>query len=428
MQPGIHLDFRAGFLHNVCVSSGVKKIDAAKENPQFGYDESFFSPAAFALESSIIRDILKYSSQPGVISFAGGLPAPEMFPVEQIKAAADHVLVQYGTLALQYGLSRGYLPLREFLADWIAQRGGDGISPEDIIVTAGSQQGLDMVGRAFLTPGRYVLCSRPTYLGALQAFNYYQAKYATVEIDENGMKVDDLEAKIKQYNPAFIYVVPNFQNPAGVTLTEERRYKLVDLAHRYHVPIVDDNPYGELRYSGSDQVSLKKIGGDAVIQLGTFSKIISPGLRIGWTVGPSEVMDVLERVKQSTDLHTNQFAQYVVHEYVLGGELERHIKRLIKSYKERRDTMLKGMAEFFPDTVVWTKPEGGLFLWVILPDGVVGKDLFMQAIEEKVAFVPGKPFDPTGTMENTMRLNFSNASVEMIREGIKRLGRVFQQL
>jgi len=408
--------------------SGEGKIQTGSTHPPMVYDASYFSPAAYNLESSIIRDILKYSSLPGVISFAGGLPAPEMFPVEQLKAAADRVLIQFGTIALQYGLSRGFGPLREFLAERMAQRVGEGVSPDDILITSGSQQGLDLVGRVFLTPGRYVACSRPTYLGALQAFNFYQAKYATVDIDEHGMKVDDLEVKIKKYDPAFIYVVPNFQNPAGVTLSEERRHKLIDLAYKYKKPIIDDNPYGELRYSGEDQVSLARLGRDVVIQLGTFSKTVSPGLRIGWALAPSAVLEVLQRVKQSTDLHTNQFAQYVVYEYSLHGQLERHIEVIKKTYHERRDVMLAAMSEFFPDSVSWTKPEGGLFLWVSLPKNVSAPELFKRAIEEKVAFVPGKPFDPEGTLDNTFRLNFSNASPEMIREGIKRLGRAMGDL
>jgi len=406
----------------------MEKIDTARKHTGFSYDASDFSPAAYNLESSIIRDILKYSSQPGVISFAGGLPAPELFPTGELKAAADRVLTQYGTRALQYGLSRGYGPLREFLAERAAQRGGENITADDIIITAGSQQGLDLIGRAFLVPGRYIVLSRPSYVGALQAFNYYQVKYATVETDDHGMKTDDLEEKIKKYNPAFIYAIPNFQNPAGVTISEERRYQLVDLAYKYKVPIIDDNPYGELRYSGTDLVSIKRLGGDAVTQLGTFSKIISPGLRIGWTVAPKDVTTILEHVKQSTDLHTNQFAQYVVYEYVLDGALERHIEILIKAYRERRDAMLSAMSEFFPASVRWTKPEGGLFLWVMLPERTSAPELFKRAIEQKVAFVPGKPFDPLGTMENTLRLNFSNASLEMIHEGIKRLGQVLAHL
>ena len=406
----------------------MDKIETSRMPRKFTFDKSYFSPAAYELESSVIRDILKYSSQPGVISFAGGLPAPESFPIEELKVIADRVLLQYGTRALQYGLSRGYGPLREAIAERVSVRGGEGITADNIIITGGSQQGLDMVGRAFLEPGRYVLCSRPTYLGALQAFNYYRAKYAPVEIDDEGMKVDDLEDKIKKYHPAFIYVVPNFQNPAGVTLSEERRYHLVDLAYKYKLPIIDDNPYGELRYTGTDRPSLKRLGGDIVIQLGTFSKIISPGLRIGWTVAAAEVSDVFERVKQSTDLHTNQFAQYMVHEYIISGALEPHIARLVVKYRERKDAMLMTMAEFFPDTVRWTKPEGGLFLWVVLPEHIKSSELFFKAIEEKVAFVPGKSFDPLGKMENTMRLNFSNASCDMICEGIKRLGRVFAEM
>ncbi len=410
------------------MESGVDKIETASEHTRFEFTENYFSPAAYRLESSVIRDILKYSSQEGVISFAGGLPSPDSFPVEELKVAADKVLLNHGTVALQYGLSRGYGPLREFIVNRLRERCGEDITVDNIIITGGSQQGLDIVGRAFLEKDRYVLCARPTYLGALQAFNFYQVKYATVEIDDAGMLADDLEEKIKKYNPVFIYVVPNFQNPAGVTLSAERRYKLVDLAYKYKIPIIDDNPYGELRYSGKDQPSLRKIGGDAVIQLGTFSKIVSPGMRIGWTLAAKEVTDIFERVKQSTDLHTNQFAQYVVHEYVIEGRLERHIRHIIKDYRERRDTMLTSMGEFFPDYVKFTRPEGGLFLWLTLPEGVNGRDLFFKAVEEKVAFVPGKPFDPLGVMENTMRLNFSNASVPDIREGIKRLSRVFTQL
>ncbi|HEX9751209.1 MAG TPA: PLP-dependent aminotransferase family protein [candidate division Zixibacteria bacterium] len=391
----------------------------------FAFTPSHFSRHAYQLESSIIRDILKFSSQPGVISFAGGLPAPELFPVDEIKSAADRVLTKYGSAALQYGLSMGFLPLREFIAERIFRQTGYRLTAENILITAGSQQGLDAVGRAFIERGDYVVCERPTYVGAMQAFNYYGTRYALVEMDDEGMLVETIDPLITRYRPRLIYVVPNFQNPTGITLSECRRRLLVEKARRYSVPIIDDNPYGELRYSGTPAPSIKSLGGQAVLQLGTFSKIVSPGLRIGWIACSRQITPVLERVKQCTDLHTNQFAQHVIYEYAHDGSLERHIESLIGAYRQRRDAMLRAMSEFFPDTVTWTRPEGGLFLWVRLPEGTDATKLLQNAIEEKVAYVPGRPFFPDGTGLNTLRLNFSNASLENIHEGIKRLGRVF---
>lgn len=401
------------------------QTELATKPAPFTYERSHFSEVAYTLESSIIRDILKHSNQPGVISFAGGLPAPELFPTDGIREAADRVLTRYGTQALQYGLSMGYPPLREFIAERLSIHGGTQLTANNIIITAGSQQGLDLAGRAFLNRGDYVLCERPTYLGALQAFNFYGARYALVDMDSHGMKVETADSAIQKYRPRLMYVVPNFQNPTGITLSEERRRLLVQKAQKYSIPIVDDNPYGELRYSGTPVPSIKSIGGQAVIQLGTFSKTISPGLRIGWVAASRQLMGIFERVKQCSDLHTNQFAQYVIYEFVQNGALDRHIERLKVAYHERRDAMLRAMKEFWPETINWTKPEGGLFLWVNLPEGTDAKGMLPSAIEEKVAYVPGQPFFPDGSGKNTLRLNFSNASLENIHEGIKRLGRVF---
>jgi len=391
----------------------------------FSFEAGHFAKYAFNLESSIIRDILKFSSQPGVISFAGGLPAPELFPIEEIRAAADRVLTRFGSQALQYSLSMGYPPLREFLAERVSQAGGVQFTADNILITAGSQQGLDVIGRIFIERNDHVLCSRPTYVGALQAFNYYGARYTLTETDDDGMVLDRIDTLIAEHRPRIIYVVPTFQNPTGITLTEERRHLLVDKAHQHNLPIIEDNPYGELRYSGVPVPSIQSLGGDAVIQLGTFSKTISPGLRIGWIAASKQTMGILERVKQCTDLHTNTFAQFVIYEYVQNGAIDRHIEKLCTAYRERRDAMLRAMIEFFPDNVTWTKPEGGLFLWVRLPEGVDATQLLQKAIKEKVAYVPGKPFHPDGGGLNTLRLNFSNASLENIHEGIKRLGRVF---
>ncbi len=394
----------------------------------FKFEPHHFSPAGYNLESSILRDILKFSNQPGVISFAGGLPAPELFPVEEIREAIDRVLTRYGSQALQYGLSMGYGPLREWLAERMSKHGGVHLTADNVLVTAGSQQALDIVGRAFLTKGDYVVCSRPTYLGALQAFNFYGVKYALAEMDEHGMMVETLDPLIEKHRPKFIYTVPTFQNPTGITMSFERRRLLVEKAQKYSLPIIDDNPYGELRYSGESLPSVKNLGGQAVIQLGTFSKTVSPGFRLGWIAASRQTMGVFARVKQATDLHTNEFSQYVIYEFVQEGRLDRHVELLKKAYRERRDAMLRAMSEFFPDTVHWIKPDGGLFLWVILPEHVDASKILPRAIEEKVAFVPGQPFHPDGSGKNTMRLNFSNASLPDIHEGMKRLGRLFAEV
>ncbi|MFQ5868567.1 MAG: PLP-dependent aminotransferase family protein [Candidatus Zixiibacteriota bacterium] len=385
-----------------------------------------FAGRALELESSIIRDILKVTSLPEVISFAGGLPAPELFPIEGLRKACRKVLEEIGPAALQYSLTTGVPPLKRFLAERVSKQGFE-VDEGNIQVTAGSQQGLDLVGRLFVEPGNVVITEIPTYLGAIQAFNFYGAKYVSVPMDENGVLVEELEDRVKKSKPRIIYIVPNFQNPSGITLSEERRHQLVEVAKRYEVPIIEDNPYGELRYAGKEVPSIQSIGGDYVIQLQTFSKIISPGLRIGWISASKEIMALFERVKQSTDLHTNTFCQYVITEFAKDGSLDRHIEELKVAYSERRQVMLNAMEAHFPEEVNWTKPEGGLFLWVELPRGMNSAQLLDKAVERKVAYVPGSPFYAQTKGENTMRLNFSNASPEKIVEGIRRLGQVIKE-
>ncbi len=385
-----------------------------------------FAKRAASMETSAIRDILKVTENPDIISFAGGLPAPELFPVEGIRRACLDVLKNEGPQSLQYSLSTGIRPLRQFLAQRLKKRGIE-VAEENLLVTGGSQQGLDIIGKAFLDSGAVILTENPTYLGAIQAFSAYRPVYVTVAMDEEGMLVDQVEEKIKKYHPRFIYTVPTFQNPTGRTMSHKRRIQLVELAKKYSIPIVDDNPYSELRYSGEEAPSIKAIAGDWVIQLGTFSKIVSPGLRIGWMAAPLDLMPVLEKMKQALDLHTNTFSQYVIWEYCKEGRLEKHIERLKDAYRKRRDVMLESMQEFMPEEVFWTKPEGGLFLWVRLPNGTNSLQLLKVAIDNKVAYVPGTGFYPNGGGENTLRMNFSNASEEKIREGVKRLAGVFKE-
>lgn len=385
-----------------------------------------FSVRAQEMKASAIREILKITERPDVISFAGGLPAPELFPIQALKKACIKVLETHGPKSLQYSLTMGVLPLREILADRLSKKGLP-ITLDNLFITGGSQQGLDLVAKVFLNEGDALLCENPTYLGAIQAFNVMRPKYVTVEMDQEGMIVEQAEEKIKKHNPRFIYVVANFQNPSGITMSLKRREQLVKLAEKYQIPIVDDNPYGELRYVGEDVPSLQSLGVDLVIELGTFSKIVSPGLRIGWGIVSTGITNMFERLKQGADLHTNTFAQYVLYEYIKAGNLDRHIEEIKTAYSERRDVMIQSLKEHFPEGVKWYEPEGGLFLWVELPEAISATDLLPVAVEQKVAYVPGKPFFPYEDKDNSLRLNFSNANPEMIREGIKRLGKVFQE-
>ena len=386
--------------------------------------------------SSVIRELLKYTEQPDVISFAGGLPAPDVFPVDEFADACQRVLRDLGAQALQYGTTEGYIPLREMIARHSARYGID-ITPDNILITSGSQQALDLLGKIFINRGDRILVEAPTYLGALQAWNAYGAEYVSVPMDEDGMMADALEEALRT-GPKFIYVLPNFQNPTGVTLSLERRHKLIELADRYGVPIIEDDPYGQLRYEGDHLPSVVVLDGQYrdncqnvyhgnVIYLSTFSKILAPGVRLAWVIAPPEVIRKLVLAKQGADLHTSTFNQMVAYEVSHGGFLDRHIHLIRRIYKERRDVMLAAMDAYFPPGVDWTQPKGGLFLWGILPETINTNELIKVAVERKVAFVPGTPFYPNGGGKNTMRLNFSNASSENILEGIARLSRVIQE-
>ncbi len=385
-----------------------------------------FSESAKNLKPSFIRTMLKGSSQPGVINFAGGLPAPELFPIEELKKVCTRVLDKHGAISLQYSLSSGVPLLREMLAERVSTEDYK-CAPDEIQITGGSQQALDIVGRVFIEPGSMVLTEEPTYLGAIQAFSFYHAGFASVKTDSDGMVPDDLEKKIKKFNPTFIYVVPDFQNPAGYTWSEGRREALIDLAQKYDIPVVDDNPYREIRFFGDEPTSLKVMGGKYVVQLGTFSKLISPGLRIGWIAADPEIINLCERMKQAADLHTNTFTQYVIYEFSQGGGLDRHIEKIRAAYSVRRDTMIEALKANFDDGTIWTEPEGGLFLWLKMPDGKSANDLLMTALDNKVAYVPGMYFFSEKPDDTTLRLNFCNATEENIKEGVKRLAKVIRE-
>lgn len=389
---------------------------------------------------SIIRELLKFTQQPDIISFAGGLPAPELFPLEQCEAAACRLLNTHGAAALQYGPTEGYLPLRRFICERMS-RYGIKAEPSNILITSGSQQALDLVGKMLINPGDRVLVEEPTYLGALQAWNAYQADYVSVPQDDNGLRTELLEGALR-VGPKFMYILPNFQNPGGTTLSLERRLDLVRLANKYGIPLLEDDPYGALRFEGEHLPPLVALDADYqtgaapnghgymegnVIYLGTFSKTLAPGLRLGWVVAPVEVVDQLVMMKQGTDLQTSSFDQMLAYEMVKDGFMDEHIRTIRKVYRERRDVMLAALERYFPEGCSWTRPEGGLFLWARVPEWIDTGDLMAEAVQAKVAYVPGFAFYPDPAHgRNTMRLNFSNAEPTQMEEGMRRLGNLLK--
>lgn len=397
--------------------------------------EHRFAQRTQKMKGSAIRELLKLVEQPDVISFAGGLPAPDVFPIEEFRAACDRVLTTKGAMALQYGSTEGYTPLREMIARH-SSRYGINISADNILITSGSQQALDLLGKIFINRGDRILVESPTYLGALQAWNAYGAEYVTVPSDEFGMNPDFLEEALRT-GPKFMYVLPNFQNPTGVTIPLERRLRILELADRYGVPIIEDDPYGQLRFEGEHLPALNvldsqiRAGGETyagnVIYLSTFSKILAPGLRLAWVIAPETVIKKLVLAKQGADLHSATFNQVVAHEVGQHGFLDQHIVKIRNVYRERRDNMFSVLEEHMPEGVKWTHPQGGLFLWITLPAPLNSDQLFPVAVSEKVAFVPGSGFHPNGGGTNTMRINFSFPTPEQTNEGIARLSRVIRR-
>jgi 2-aminoadipate transaminase len=375
------------------------------------------------MKSSIIRELLKLTVQPDIISLAGGMPAPEFFPVREFDEACHHVLNQEGQIALQYSPTEGYLPLKEWLAETMSKY-GIWVELENILMVNGSQQGLDLIGKLFIDPDSCIVTSRPTYLGALQAWNAYEAQYNTVPLDDQGMCVDELETVLNcPKRPCFVYVLPNFHNPAGTTLPLDRRERLAEIARKHDLVIIEDDPYGELRYEGKDITPIFRLAPERTIYLSTFSKTLAPGIRLAWVVAPKPIIARLVQAKQGADLHTGTFVQMVVNDICQRGILRQHVKRLRKGYRQRRDTILDALEEHWPQATSWTRPEGGLFIWARVPECINTQDFLEKAVAAKVAYVPGVAFYPYATGgANTMRLNFSNANEEQINEGIFRLG------
>ena len=395
--------------------------------------EEEFSELAKRLKASEIRELLKVTQMPDMISLAGGLPNPKSFPVEIIKEIATKLLDSYGEKMLQYGSTEGVNSFRETLANYYNENYSFGIGKDNVLITVGSQEGLYLLGKIFLNPGDTVIVEAPTYVGALTAFQSFYPNYVQVEMDDDGMNIDILEKKLKELvregkKPKFIYTIPTFQNPAGVTMSLERRKRLLELAKEYNILVVEDSPYEELRFSGEKVPQLKTLDKEGyVLHIGTLSKVLSPGMRIAFMIGNEEIIRKAVLAKQGIDLCTSPFVQYIAEEYIKGGYMREHIPKIIKLYKEKRDIMLDAIEDYFPEGVKWTRPDGGMFLWVTLPEHMDAEKLLQKAIENKVVYVIGAAFYPHRDHRNTMRLNFTYPTNEQIEEGIKRLAKVIKE-
>jgi 2-aminoadipate transaminase len=374
------------------------------------------------VQASAIREILKVTERPEVLSFAGGLPAPEAFPVEALARAHAEVLADDAAAALQYGPTEGYAPLRAWVAERTTRRGVPA-TPEQVLITAGSQQGIDLVAKALIDPGDLVLVEAPSYLAALQTFSTYEARFEAIETDEDGMRIDALERSLRERQPKLLYLIPNFQNPRGTTLSLDRRLRIAQLAAEYGVTVLEDDPYAELRYRGAALPPIAGLDRAAqVIHLGTFSKTLAPGLRLGYLIADASTVRALTIAKQAVDLHTGSLAQRAVARLLQTFEYEAHLRRVRSLYAERLDAMLASLEHNFPEGTTWTRPEGGMFVWMRLPAGLDAGELLVDAMRERVAFVPGAPFYPDNPCRETLRLNFSNRPPLLIGEGMARLG------
>jgi 2-aminoadipate transaminase len=380
-----------------------------------------FAERAEQLQASFIREILKITQQPEIISFAGGLPSPLTFPVDEMKLAYDKVLSNNGKVALQYGPTDGYTPLRQWIADSLST-GGAKIVPEQVLMTSGSQQALDLLGKVLIDEGSRVLVETPSYLGALQAFSVYLPEFKSVDTDDHGLVPSSINAVAE--GARLLYSLPNFQNPTGRSLSIERRLELVETCARLGLPLIEDDPYGSLSYKGEPLPKMVAMNPDGVIYMGSFSKVLTPGIRLGYVVAPLPLARRLELAKQAADLHTSQLTQMVVHEVIKDGFLDQHIPKIRALYGDQCQVMLDAMAQHFPASVEWTKPEGGMFIWVTLPKHIDAMKLLDEAIAQKVAFVPGSPFYANDPATNTLRLSFVTVPPERIRHGIEILGKL----
>ena len=388
--------------------------------------EISFSQRAEGLKASEIRELLKLTEMPEIISFAGGLPAPELFPVKEMKKVMQNILDEDGIGTMQYSTTEGFKPLRKIIANQRMVNSGVHVTGDDIIITSGSQQGIEFSAKMFVNEGDTIVCESPSYMGALNAFRAYRPKFTEIEMDENGMIIEKLEEELKKNKKVkMIYTIPDFQNPTGITMSDDRRKKLAELASKYKVPVIEDNPYGELIFEGTTHPSIKSFDKDGwVIYLGTYSKTFCPGFRTGWICASPEVLQKYVIIKQGADLQSSSLDQRATAKFMETYDLGKHIDDIKKVYGKRRTLMLRSIDEYFPKEIKHTNPYGGLFAWVELKEGLSSKKILEEALKEKVAYVPGGSFFPNGGRDNHFRLNYSCMSEEKIVEGIKRLGKV----
>ncbi|WP_415982685.1 PLP-dependent aminotransferase family protein [Anaerostipes caccae] len=387
-----------------------------------------FSERILNTPASFIREILKVIQQDDIISFAGGLPNPVSFPKKELKQSMERVIDQFGDEVFQYSSTEGYRPLREWVAERYRDEYGMDVQADDVLITTGSQQALDLMGKVLINPGDALAIEEPGYLGAIQAFTVFEPDFCPVPLLDDGIDLDRLEQILEERNVKLLYTVPNFQNPTGLTYSVEKRKALCALLNRYSAYLIEDDPYGQLKFEGEVYPYIGSIGLKKSVLFGTISKIITPGMRLGWICTKDrELMQHLVTAKQAADLHSNIFAQYAVYDYLMNHELNEHIGKIKTLYKEQSDAMLQAMKDFFPDTVTYTMPKGGMFVWGSLPEGESSLELLDRAMKEKVAFVPGNPFyvDDQKPVP-TFRLNYTNSEPEVIREGIRRLGRLME--
>lgn len=390
--------------------------------------ENAFSDRITDVPKSFIREILKVTIDPSIISFAGGLPNRLFFPVKALQKASNDVFDEEGNDILQYANSEGYLGLRQFIAERYRKQEGLEIAVDDILITSGSQQGLDLLGKTFLNEGDDLIIEEPGYLGAIQAFAMYRPRFHPVQVSEGGMDTTALGKVLNERQPKLLYTVTNFQNPSGISYSDSNRRAVADLVQDSSCLIIQDDPYGDLRFSGTRKVSFKRLLPKNTVLLGSFSKTVAPALRLGWLVAPPPIMDKLIIAKQAADLHTNSLAQRILYRYLCDNDLDAHIATIIRQYGQQKEVMIASIEEYFPAGVHFTNPEGGMFLWVTLPAGMSSMALFEAAIKKKVAFVPGTPFYVDRKDTNTLRLNFSCSDEPTIAEGIKRLGNSIREL
>ena len=384
--------------------------------------ENYLSERIKGTPSSFIREILKVTQKPEIISFAGGLPNPISFPQEELKVSMDRITEQFGAKIYQYSTTCGLDSLRQFIVDRYKKLWGMDITIDNVIITTGSQQALDLIGKVFINEGDKVMVEKPSYLGLLQAFCMYKAEFVQTQLNDDGLDIDDLKNTIKTHKPKLAYLIPNFQNPTGLTYTKENREKVFEVIKDENMILIQDDPYGELRFEEKERIPYIGLNQtNKNIYLGSFSKIVTPGMRLGYAIADKEIIKMLETAKQASDLHSNIFGQYLICDYLQNNDLDKHIEKIKKLYKTQANAMISAMEEYFPKTVKFTYPKGGMFTWVTLEEGKDVLTLFDKAIAQNVAFVPGHPFYVNPDKVNTLRLNYTNADEETIKTGIKRL-------